>query len=67
MVDGLVVSVKPELEGYGSALVEPKEELHTTLRKIGKFGWKLDEEIPKVFEPGRMYTINVSKDAERPV
>jgi hypothetical protein len=62
VIDGLVVSVKPELDGYGQAVVEANEGLHSVLRKIDKFGWKPDGEIPKVFQPGQTYTINVLKN-----
>lgn len=60
VVDGLVIGMQAEIEGYGEAVV-PNEPLYKVLRKIAKFGWKTQGEVPQIFQPGQKYTTNVMK------
>jgi len=41
--------------------VVPHEPLYRTLETIGKYGWKPEGDVPKVFNTGQTYTITVTK------
>ena len=59
VVDGVVTMIQPKLD---ADVIPPDELLYRTLEKIGRFGWKLEGEVPRVFEKGKEYTIGVVKD-----